>query len=107
VFEDCALDVDRWELRRAGRLIHVQRKPWEVLLYLIWHRHRMVSADELLEKLWPDSKVTMASVSAAIRDVRRAIGDDGRAQRMIVTRKGVGFRFVAEIEGPRNLAAAG
>ena len=52
VFDDCELDITRFELRRAGAVVHVEPQVFDVLLYLVRHRERVVSKTELLDGVW-------------------------------------------------------
>jgi class 3 adenylate cyclase/DNA-binding winged helix-turn-helix (wHTH) protein len=96
-FGDYTLDTDRYELRRAGTLVKLRPKVFELLAYLIAHRERLVAKPELLEQLWPALSIGEATLNSCIRAARQAVGDTGQAQRVIQTRHGRGFRFVAEI----------
>ena len=96
-FGDYTLDTDRYELRRAGTLVKLRPKVFELLAYLIAHRERLVAKQELLEQLWPALSIGEATLNSCIRAARQAVGDTGQAQRVIQTRHGRGFRFVAEI----------
>ncbi len=96
-FDECVLDVDRRELHRNGALVHVRTKVFDVLDYLIANRDRVLSRDELLTQVWPGLNVSDGNLSATIRSVRLAIGDDGSDPRLIKTLRGKGFRFVAEV----------
>jgi len=92
------LDLGLRELRSHGHRHSIQRKPMEVLRYLISERHRVVPKRELLAALWPDSTVSELSLTSAIRDVRRAIRQKGDPSSMLQTVRGHGYRFVAEVE---------
>ena len=94
-FGDYTLDTERYELRRAGVLVKLRPKVFEVLAYIIAHRDRLIAKQELLEQLWPQQFVGETTLSSCIRAVRQAVGDTGRAQQVIQTRHGRGFRFVA------------
>jgi DNA-binding winged helix-turn-helix (wHTH) protein len=74
---DCELDEEARELRRAGQRAQLQPKELELLLYLVRHRDRVVSKEELLGALWPDTVVTDNSLTRAMSRVRAAVG--GRA----------------------------
>ena len=78
-----------------GSLVKLRPKVFEVLAYLIAHRERLVAKQELLEQLWPQQFVGEATLNSCIRAARQAVGDTGQAQRVIHTRHGRGFRFVA------------
>jgi class 3 adenylate cyclase/tetratricopeptide (TPR) repeat protein len=98
VFGDYTLDTERYELRRAGVLVKVQPKTFEVLAYLIAQRARVVSRRELLAQLWPQQHIAETTLHSCIKAVRHAVGDSGRAQRVIHTLHGRGYRFVATVE---------
>jgi DNA-binding winged helix-turn-helix (wHTH) protein/tetratricopeptide (TPR) repeat protein len=92
------LDEARFELRRGEASIAIQPKPLDLLLYLLRHRDRVVSKEELLARLWPGVVVTDASLSRAVSAARRAVRDGGRKGSAIETVHGRGFRFVAPVE---------
>jgi DNA-binding winged helix-turn-helix (wHTH) protein/hemoglobin-like flavoprotein len=94
-FDDCELDDETFELRRAGAVVTVQPKVLDVLLHLVRHRDRVVTRQELLDQVWGDVNVGDASLARAIREARKALGDDGDDQKVIKTIHGRGFRFVA------------
>lgn len=97
-FGDCELEPATRELTRGGRPVHLQPKVFDVLLYLVDRRDRVVTKDELLSELWPDEVVGETSLTFAVKSVRRAIGDDGATQSMLRTVHGRGYRFVAAVE---------
>lgn len=97
VFDDCVLDAQRHELRRAGVPVPLERKVYQVLLYLVRHANRLVPKDELLEQVWPNVYVTDKVVARCIAAIRRAVGDSAAAQRMIQTVHGEGYRWVAAV----------
>jgi DNA-binding winged helix-turn-helix (wHTH) protein len=98
VFGDYELDSQRYELRCAGRLLKIEPQVFNVLAYLIQHRDRTVTRQELLEQLWPEQYISDAVVSYCIMAARKAVGDSGRAQQIIKTVHGRGFRFVAPLQ---------
>ena len=67
----------------------------------------MVPKEELLDEIWGDRFVSESTLTSRIKAARRAVGDDGRAQRIIGTVHGVGYRFVAEVTGDRRGRASG
>src|SRR5215510_8792164 len=97
VFGDCALDTQRYELHRGGVRIPLRRKVFQVLVYLIEQRDRVVSRDEVLAQVWPDQYVGEETLTSCVKVVRRAVGDSGRVQRVIQTVHGHGLRFVADV----------
>jgi DNA-binding winged helix-turn-helix (wHTH) protein/tetratricopeptide (TPR) repeat protein len=97
-FETCELDLKRRELRRDGQLLRLEPQVFDVLVYLVENRERMVGKEEILEALWPGRIVTDSALSSRIKTVRQAIGDSGREQRLLRTLHGRGFRFVGDVE---------
>ena len=92
------LDVGRREIRVDGQRIETQPKVFDLLLYLIEHRDRIVDKAELMDALWPDGVVTEASLTQALKKARKIVGDDANRQSVIRTAQRRGFRFVADIE---------
>ena len=97
VFGDCALDTNLYALHRAGQSIRLRPKVFQVLIYLLAHRERVVSRQELCAQVWPDQFISDAALESAIRRARQAIGDSGRAQQLIQTLHGHGYRFIAAV----------
>ena len=98
VFGDYVLDPQRYELSCVGKLVPVRPKVCEVLAYLLAHRDRVVSKDELIERLWPGQYARDATLNSCVLEVRKAIGDSGQAPRLLRTVRGRGYRFVAPVE---------
>jgi DNA-binding winged helix-turn-helix (wHTH) protein/tetratricopeptide (TPR) repeat protein len=108
-FGDCELDPDRFELRRADRVVEVEPQVFDVLVHLVRHRDRVVTKTELLDEVWGDRFVSESALTSRIKSARRAVGDTGRDQRMIRTIHGRGYRFVAPVtvSGPGHGGTAG
>jgi DNA-binding winged helix-turn-helix (wHTH) protein len=98
VFGECALDVARRELRRAGIVRPLEPKAFTVLVHLLTQRHRAVSKDELLATCWPGEFVTEAALTRCLKVIRQAVVDDDVRQHLIKTLRGYGYRFVAAVE---------
>lgn len=96
-FADCELDLERFELRRAGRAVHVEPQVFGVLSYLATHRERVVPKTELLDAVWGKRFVGDSALTSRLKAARRAVGDDGRSQSVIATVRGRGYRFVAPL----------
>lgn len=96
-FEDFELDADRVELRSDGAPVALEPQVFALLRLLIENCDRMVTKDEIIAKVWGGRIVSDAAVASRIKSARHAVGDDGRAQRVIRTVHGMGFRFVAEV----------
>src|SRR5882724_3745078 len=97
-FEGYLLDADRRELRRGAALIAAEPQTFDLLLYLIQNRERVVSKDDLMAAVWSGRIVSESTLSSQINAVRHAIGDDGERQSLIRTLPRRGFRFVGEVE---------
>ena len=95
-FGDFELDGGAVELRRAGAPVAVEPQVFALLLLLVENRERMVSKDEIIEKIWDGRIVSEAALTSRIKSARQALGDDGKAQKFIRTVHGQGFRFVAD-----------
>ncbi len=98
VFGDFELDEARRTLRRRGQDVRLQPKVLDLLLFLLRHRERVVPKPVLFRELWPDVSVTEASLTRLVKEARRALGDDGRRQRILRTAHGRGYRFAVPVE---------
>ncbi len=72
-------------------------KVFQVLVYLLEQRDRVVSRDEVLAQVWPDQYVGEETLTSCVKAVRRAVGDSGRAQRVMQAIHGHGLRFIADV----------
>jgi len=93
------LDPCAYELRRAGRPLKLERIPMELLLLLVEQRGRLVSREEIIEKIWGKDVFLDAdsSVNSAVRKIRRALKDNAERPRFVQTVTGRGYRFIAPI----------
>jgi adenylate cyclase len=96
-FEDCELDEERFELRRGGRPQKVEPQVFEILRYMVRRHGQFVGKQELHDAIWRGRVVSDSTVAGAIKAARRAIGDDGTAQRLLRTVHGRGFSFVGPV----------
>lgn len=109
-FDECELDVDRFELRRDGVPVAIEPQAMRILLELINRRDRVVAKTELLDTVWGDRFVSESALTTQIKELRRAVGDTGRDQRIIKTVHGRGYMFIAPVEedtAPAETPAAG
>jgi TolB-like protein/Flp pilus assembly protein TadD len=97
LFEDHSLDLDRRELRRDSGAVAVGPQVFDLLAYLIENRTRVVSKDDLFERVWRGRIVSESTLTSHINAARKAIGDSGQDQRLIRTIARKGFRFVADV----------
>src|SRR5215471_12323580 len=98
VFADCVLDTTLATLQRAGRAIPLRPKVFHLLQYLLEQRAHLVTKDMLCAQVWPGQYISDAALEGCLKLARQAIGDSGRAQRLIQTRRGYGYRFVGAVE---------
>ena len=100
VFADFVLDADRRELRRNSELIAVEPQVYDLLLYLVQHRDRVVTKDDLIASVWGGRVTSDATLTSRVYAARKAIGDSGQYQRLIRTVPRKGLRFVGEVHTP-------
>jgi TolB-like protein/Tfp pilus assembly protein PilF len=94
LFDNFVLDTKRRELRRNGELVVLQPQVFDLLEYVIRHRDRVVSRDDLIEAIWKGRIVSISTLATRINAMRVAIGDTGQDQRLIRTLQRRGLRFV-------------
>jgi TolB-like protein len=92
------VDLVQQELRRAGTVVPIEPQVFDVLAYLLQHRDRIVSKDELFDAVWQGRIVSDAALNSRISAARRAVGDDGNTQALIRTAHKRGFRFVGDVQ---------
>ena len=97
-FGEVTFDSYLYSLQRGGQSIRLRPKVFRACLYLLEHRDRVVSREELCTQVWGGRFVSQATLEGVIRSVREALGDSGRTQRIIQTSRGYGYRFVAGVE---------
>ncbi len=97
-FGDFELDTERYELRAGDSARHVEPQVFDLLAYLIDHRERVVTREELLAQVWGHTFVSEATLSSRLMAVRKAIGDTGRAQKLIRTVRGRGYQFIGTVQ---------
>ena len=97
VFGDCELDLRRFELRRGGVARSVEPQVFDVLALLVRERDRVVTKEEILDSVWGDRFVSESALTSRIKALRQAVGDDGKAQRVVRTVHGRGYQFIADV----------
>jgi TolB-like protein/DNA-binding winged helix-turn-helix (wHTH) protein len=97
LFGECTIDAEARELKRAGRVVHVEPQVFDVLVHLINRRDHVVSRDELVATVWHGRIVSDSTLSSRINAARQAIGDSGEQQALIRTIARRGFRFVGDL----------
>jgi DNA-binding winged helix-turn-helix (wHTH) protein len=105
-FGDYALDVERRELRRGQALVAVEPQVFDLLVYLLRHRDRVVSKDDLIAGVWGGRIVSEATVSSRINAARKAVGDSSEQQSLIRTIPRKGIRFIAAVDESSGVPVA-
>src|SRR6266581_9570475 len=93
------LDVDRYELSRAGKPVRMERIPMDLLILLVQEKGRLISREEIIERLWGKNLYfdTDNSINTAIRKIRNALGDDAGNPQYVETVQGKGYRFKGQM----------
>ena len=96
-FRDFELDPNACELRRNGRIVHLERIPLKLLSLLVERSGQIVTREEILERIWGKSVFIdiESSINTAVRKIRRALDDDAEAPRFVATAPAKGYRFIA------------
>ena len=100
-FADCELDIERYQLRRAGEEVRLERLPMELLILLASRDGELVSRADMVRALWGGNlyRDTENGINTAVRKIRVALGDDPSSPRVLITVKGKGYRLDG-IEAP-------
>jgi len=96
-FSDHALDTDRRELRRGSDPISLEPQVFDLLVYLLQNRDRVVSKEDLIAAVWGGRIVSDSTMTSRINAARKAIGDSGEQQKLIRTVARKGLRFVGAV----------
>lgn len=97
-FGEFELNLALAELHAAGEVVEVQKRVFDLLVFLLQNRDRTVSKDELQDAVWPGTVISETALTRAVMKARRAVGDDATQQKFIKTLHGQGYRFVASVE---------
>src|SRR5215207_11635846 len=103
-FDNCVLDANLRELRRDGELVAMQPQVFDLLVQLLKHRDHVVSRDDLIALVWGGRIVSDSTLDSRINAARNAVGDTGKAQRLIRTIPRKGIRFVGAVNEQPNAA---
>jgi DNA-binding winged helix-turn-helix (wHTH) protein len=96
-FADHTLDTERRELYRGSEPIAVEPQVFDLLIYLMENRDRVVSKDDLIASVWGGRIVSDSTLTSRINAARKAVGDSGEEQKLIRTIARKGLRFVGEV----------
>src|SRR5215813_4059506 len=96
---EIVLDLGRYELRRQGQRVKLEKKPMELLIFLVSRREQLVSRQEIVGKLWRSDLFidTEPNINNIVRKIRIALGDDSAKPRFLETVVGKGYRFVGPV----------
>ena len=97
IFDDHTLDVRRRELRKGSEQVAVEPQVFDLLVYLVENRDRVVTKDDLIASIWGGRIVSESTLTSRINAARRAVNDSGDAQRLIRTVARKGLRFVGDV----------
>ena len=103
-FGDYEIDVERRELRRARTPVHVEPQVFDLLVYLVQNRDRVVSKDDLIASIWGGRIVSDSTLTSRINSARTAIGDNGEDKKLIRTIARKGLRFLGTVHTKQNVA---
>ena len=106
-FDDFTLDSERRELRASGAVVSIEPQVFDLLVYLIENRDRVVSKDDLIGSVWGGRIVSDSTLDSRINAVRKALGDSGKEQRLIQTIARKGVRFLGEVTASNSKQALG
>ncbi len=96
-FDDVQVDLRTFRVLKAGSALALEPKAFEVLVFLMDHRERVIEKGELLDAVWKESFVTPNAMTRVIAQLRKTLGDDAREAKYIETVPTRGYRFIAEV----------
>lgn len=96
-FDGFEVDLGAYELRHDGRPVALEPQVFQLISYLVERPGQLVTKEELLDGVWGTRFVTESALTTRIKQARRALGDDGRTQRLIRTVIGRGYRLSADV----------
>src|SRR6202040_1827158 len=99
VIVEIELDLGRYELRRQGQRVKLEKKPMELLIFLVSRREQLVSRQEIVSKLWGSDLFidTEPNINNIVRKIRTALGDDSANPQYLETVVGKGYRFIGPV----------
>jgi TolB-like protein len=106
VFGEYALDGSKRELRRGETLVRLEPQVFDVLLFLLQNRDKVVTKDDLIASVWGGRIVSESTLTSRINAARRAVGDSGKRQALLKTYARKGFRFVGDVQTKAPTLAA-
>jgi DNA-binding winged helix-turn-helix (wHTH) protein len=92
-FGDCVLDLERRQLVRNDRDVHLTPKAFDLLALLVAERPRAVAKTKIHDRLWPGTFVTESNLTTLVTELRKALGDNARSPRYVKTVHRFGYAF--------------
>ena len=102
-FENYEVDTATFKLMANGISIAVEPQVFDLIVFLIENRERLISRQELFDSLWHDKEVSDTSLSNHIKSARKVLGDNGHTQQIIKTVHGRGYQFIAKVNVSEKL----
>lgn len=96
-FAQWTLDLDNYRLIQSGDPIAVRPKTFKLLCYFALNPQRLITREEIFEKIWPNRCVSDESLTTCIKELRQILGDTGKIKKYIVTRHKLGYQFVQPV----------
>lgn len=105
-FGDFELDLDTRQLKLRGEPVHLERRPFDLLVLLVEAQGRVVARDDIIANLWPTNVIIDfdSGVNTLVRKARSALGDSAEIPKYIETVAGRGYRFIAPLGKPEELS---
>lgn len=94
------IDTEQFQITCAHKVLAVEPKVFDLIVYLIENRQRLITRDELFEQVWSGREVSDTTLSNHIKSARKIFGDDGDQQQVIKTLRGRGYQFIAPVTTP-------
>ena len=91
------IDTARFRISSGDASIPVEPKVFDLLVYLVRHRDRVVTREELFKEVWDGREVSDATLSNHVKSARKILGDSGELQSTIQTIRGRGYQFIAPV----------
>jgi len=102
-----SIDTARYRISCGNAVVPAEPKVFDLLVYLIRHRERVLSREELFQEVWDGREVSDATLSNHVKSARKILGDNGELQNTILTIRGRGYQFIAPVTLiPEGAAAA-
>jgi DNA-binding winged helix-turn-helix (wHTH) protein len=97
-FDDVQIDGQSFRLFKAGKVVPIEPKALNLLIFLVENRGRLVERRELIDAVWGDAFVTDHVLNYSIGQLRKGLADDAKNPKYIETVPTLGYRFIADVE---------